>query len=196
LHAIDAHISVRRQGTSGAVSDAQIANKLPPKSYGASETMNTGPIGAANEERRSLVRFDLSAIPSLPHVVTNIEAASVSLARGHVGVTGPGTIQVHRVTAPWDEADVTWQSFGGAFDPAVEAAFDNGSSSYVVGVEALVSGWANGLAVYSSWTGEPNGPCDHTTPDTGEGTCNKWWQVGAAGHRGGYATTTGYAVVR
>ena len=53
-----------------------------------------------------------------------------------------------------------------------------------------------GLTVYSSYAGDPNGPCDHVTSDTGENTCNKWWQVATAGHRGGSADTRSYALLR
>jgi hypothetical protein len=138
-------VSIRRQGASGSVADAQIANKLPARSYGLSETMNTGPVGAGGEERRTLLQFDLSAIPTFPNVTTNVVSATVTLAPGHLAPTGPGTIQVHRVTAPWSESTVTWQSLPtGYYDPAIEASFGNAGTALSFGLETLVGAWANG----------------------------------------------------
>ena len=106
-------VHIQRPASGGLVSDTQIVNKLPPKNYGASETMNTGRFGPGNEERRSLLRFDLSPIPATQNGTTEIVSATVHLARGHLAATGPGTILVHRVTAPWSEGTVTWQSLPG-----------------------------------------------------------------------------------
>ena len=35
----------------------------------------------------------------------------------HVMSTGSHTISVHNITSAWDEVTITWNSFGGAFDP-------------------------------------------------------------------------------
>lgn len=140
-------ISIRRQGASGSVLDAQIADKVPAKNYGSSWTQNTGPGVGGGEERRTLLQFDLSAIPVLPNVATNVASATVTLSRGHIAPTGPGTLQVHRVTAPWSETTVTWQSLpADYYDPAIEASVSNAGAELSFGLEGLVSTWANGDA--------------------------------------------------
>ncbi|MCA9518807.1 MAG: DNRLRE domain-containing protein, partial [Myxococcales bacterium] len=57
-------------------------------------------------------------------------------------------VRVHRVTAPWDELEVTWHSFDGAYDPAVAATFANGGPGWVGPVDAdvtdLVRAWVAG----------------------------------------------------
>jgi len=57
------------------------------------------------------------------------------------------TVHVHRVTAPWDETAVTWNSFGGAYDPAVVATFRTPlPPGYVeVDITDLVLDWADGV---------------------------------------------------
>src|SRR5262249_11876661 len=87
-------------------------------------TASTGPVGGV--ENDVLLQFDLSAIPSGPN--TNIVTATVSLSRGVLAPSGPGTIEVHNVLAPWNEATATWQSFNGQYDPLITTTFDNGYS--------------------------------------------------------------------
>jgi hypothetical protein len=56
-------------------------------------------------------------------------------------------VRVHRVTAPWNEQTVTYNSFGEAFDPTVVGSFTTKSSVtgwYSADVTALVQGWVNG----------------------------------------------------
>jgi hypothetical protein len=156
-------LSIRRQGAAGTVFDAGIVNKSPPKNYGTSQTMSLGP--AAGFESQVLLQFDLSAIPSGPS--TNVTAATVNLARGLQAPTGPGSIEVHNVLAPWSEATVTWQSFGAAYAPASLTTFSNQPTFPTFGLQALVQGWVRGTipnygillrdpgaAVTTLWTSE------------------------------------------
>ena len=54
-------------------------------------------------------------------------------------------LNVHRITAPWDEATVTFNSFGGSFDPAIAASFTaNGTGVYSCDVTSLVQSWLDG----------------------------------------------------
>jgi hypothetical protein len=124
----------------GSVADAAIANKLPPKNYGASQVASTGTVDGV--ERRMLLRFDLGDIPAGP--ATNVTNASGFLAEGPIAAT-PGTIAVHRVLSPWSEGAVTWQSFAGAFDPAVEASTSNAAPYLGYDLDALVAGWVHGI---------------------------------------------------
>jgi hypothetical protein len=52
------------------------------------------------------------------------------------------TINIHRITAEWDEMTVTWSSFGGAYDATVENSFATPTVGwYAVDVSDLVLGW-------------------------------------------------------
>jgi hypothetical protein len=54
------------------------------------------------------------------------------------------TVRVHRITAPWVEADVNWASFGGAFDPATIATFEaDGTGWHTATVTSLVQAWVD-----------------------------------------------------
>ncbi|MFT3769537.1 MAG: MopE-related protein [Minicystis sp.] len=133
-------LDIRRQGASGTVFDTQIANKLPPKNYGTSQTMNTGPVSGA--ETQILLQYDLSAIPSGPN--TNIVTATINLARAAQAPSGPGTIEVHNILAPWSESTVTWQSFNGAFDPTILNTFSNQATFPSFTIQPLVQQWVRG----------------------------------------------------
>src|SRR3990172_10336646 len=51
------------------------------------------------------------------------------------------TVQVRRVTAPWTETGVTWNSFGGAYDPALAGSFVAAGGGRSGDVTSLVQGW-------------------------------------------------------
>jgi hypothetical protein len=54
------------------------------------------------------------------------------------------TVRVHRIIAPWVEADVTWASFGGAFDPAIITSFEADSTGWhTATITSLVQDWVN-----------------------------------------------------
>ena len=53
-------------------------------------------------------------------------------------------VNIHRVTADWDELTVTWNSFGGAFAPDIYGSFTPVDPGwYSVDVTALVAEWMN-----------------------------------------------------
>lgn len=63
-----------------------------------------------------------------------------------LGVTNQ-TVSLHRVITPWIESQVTWNNFGGSFDPAVIGSFTTEASGWrAVDVTAPVSAWANGTS--------------------------------------------------
>jgi|GEM_PF-5131648 len=72
-----------------------------------------------------------------------IESATLSL---YVATAGNETVNVHRITALWDETVVTWNNFGGAYDIAVEGSFvtDGAFEWRSADVTALVQDWVDG----------------------------------------------------
>jgi len=54
------------------------------------------------------------------------------------------TVNAHRVTDPWSEADVTWNSFGSGFAPEVQGSFAGVVPGWkTVDLTALVKGWVD-----------------------------------------------------
>ncbi len=92
------------------------------------------------------ILFSTSALASAV-TVGNVPAGSVVnsavltlFANGGSGAT----VNVHRVTAPWSETFVTWNNFGGAYDPAVAASFIGNVGWQSADVTALVQAWVDG----------------------------------------------------
>ncbi|HSN98499.1 MAG TPA: DNRLRE domain-containing protein, partial [Candidatus Nanopelagicales bacterium] len=128
-----------RRGVSGAVADATIWEDAYTWNTGSSPLIYTGDSSAGF--RQALLHFDISNIPAGMHV----DSAVLYLSELY---KDDGTdIFVHRVTAPWSESTVTWQSFNGAFDPAPSASFYAwGGGVAQVHIEGLVQQWIDGAA--------------------------------------------------
>ena len=62
----------------------------------------------------------------------------------YVNYASGDTINVHRVTAPWNETTVTWNSFGNAFAPAVAGSFVSSFGYQSTDLTGLVQSWVNG----------------------------------------------------
>ena len=135
MQGLRARAKVIQRGVSGTVADAQIANKTPPSNYGTSAAMNTGLV--SGQERQSLVRFDLSAIPA----GATINSAIFSAYNVN---TVQSDIRLNRVTAPWSESLVTWQSFNGAFAPVQDAIFSNSLNPSSAPIVPPVQSWVSG----------------------------------------------------
>jgi hypothetical protein len=126
-----------RRGVSGTVADTTIWQSSPTYNNSANILINTG-ISAAGF-RQALLYFDISNIPSGVHV----DSAVLYLSELYKD-TG-STVDVHEVLAPWSESTVTWNSFGGAFDPTPSTSFYAwGGGVHQIHVEALVQSWVDG----------------------------------------------------
>jgi len=54
-------------------------------------------------------------------------------------------VNIHRITAPWDETTITWNSFNGAYDATVLATFDSDLFGWKdIDVTTLVQMWSDG----------------------------------------------------
>ncbi len=64
----------------------------------------------------------------------------------YVALENNQTVDIHRVTAPWDEATITWNNFGGAYDATIIASFDNNTYGWIsIDITSLVHAWLNGV---------------------------------------------------
>ncbi|MBK7141490.1 MAG: DNRLRE domain-containing protein [bacterium] len=73
--------------------------------------------------------------------------SGITSATLHLYVISPSSqeVRIHRITGPWDEMTVTWNNFGAAFSPAVEATFVADAVGWeMIDVTALVTAWADG----------------------------------------------------
>jgi hypothetical protein len=120
--------------------DAFITPEKKNTNYGAQTIALSGTTIPGPEIAYALFRFNTTSIP--PTAV--LSSATLKLAQTN---TGPATGRMHRITAPWDEATVTWASFGSAFSPAIIGSFSNASSSLSIPLTATVQGWVNGSIV-------------------------------------------------
>ncbi|WP_437954919.1 thrombospondin type 3 repeat-containing protein [Sorangium sp. So ce119] len=123
-------------GDAGEVADAVIWEAHPRHNDGRSNYIASGLAGGA--EKQALFRFSLDAIPAGATVVSaRFGARAFS--------SGEQTVRAHRITAPWDEQTVTWQSFAASYDEHVEATLAGaGSDAVAVDLTELVQAWVDG----------------------------------------------------
>jgi hypothetical protein len=117
------------------VEDTFIASDRPTKNWGTNINVLAGKVNGG--VRRTLFKFDTASIPKRARVTS----ATLKL---HIlnDYNAAGTqLKVHRVTAPWTESAVTWQSFNNAFDPQPLASQPSAPGAFNVDVKALVQSW-------------------------------------------------------
>ncbi|WP_433935324.1 PQQ-dependent sugar dehydrogenase [Sorangium cellulosum] len=131
-----------RRGTLGTVRDATLWQNAPAWNDSTSPNLSTGFVSRAGH-RRSVVQFDLSRVPAGATVV------SATLGFHQTHKLESSAISVHRVTVPWDERTVSWQSLGdGGFDAerAATIAAEAGVGARATDVSSLVQAWVLGTA--------------------------------------------------
>ncbi|HKZ48814.1 MAG TPA: DNRLRE domain-containing protein [Thermoplasmata archaeon] len=128
--------------------DSWLDQNVPAANHGGDTTLV---LDGRNPESHPILRFDLSAIPA--SVV--IDDAVLSLDQS-AGFGNPVTARVYAVSAPWDEAQVTWTDrltatpwgvAGGDYNPhRIDApVIDNTLGWKTWNVTALVDVWYRGL---------------------------------------------------
>lgn len=85
--------------------DATIAEGNSATNYGSSSTINIQ--SWTNYVERSLIRFDLSSIPSSS--ASGITSATLRIYWQNTNGASK-TIEVHRITQAWEEGSVTWDN--------------------------------------------------------------------------------------
>lgn len=110
--------------------------------FGSLTTMSAGALTTMTA--RTLVRFDVSALPS-----TAIITSATLVMRKGAG-SGAGALNLYQVTSSWNETSVTWNSLGGAWAPAAVASFLPSSVPLTgftaIDLSVLVQQWVSGSA--------------------------------------------------
>jgi hypothetical protein len=122
--------------------DAQIRQDKPGTNYGSLGHAQVGVTGQGANDRRMLIAFDLGAVPEGVQITS--AGVEVQLDGGNAAF---GIIDVHTVTAPWDEATVTWKSLGSSYSAAPAASFSDASfqaGKTVIDLLPVVRGWVSG----------------------------------------------------
>lgn len=87
-----------------------------------------------------------AALEGIPSGAT-ITSATLNIFANNVDPAGNTPVNVHQATAPWDEATVTWNSFGASYAPAVIDSFTPPFAGWqTADVTALVQAWVDGTA--------------------------------------------------
>lgn len=126
---------IRRESSGSEVLDTMIASDKPDTVFGDGDVAFTG--YANGEQRRTLLRFDLAAVPE------RAEVWSSSLTLYHQG-TSPELVIAHLVTAPWSEKDATWSSFGESYAEGALASFFTSGGAVTVDLTQVVQAWLSG----------------------------------------------------
>ena len=132
---------------SDASDDAEIWAQSPNNNYG--DATETWVSSATNDTTRSLLRFDMNAIPAGARILN----ATLALTR-QSGTGSNQPVSAHRITASWSEASVTWnnrnllESWGTAgadFDATAIATTPVGPSNgrYEWDITQLTQGWVD-----------------------------------------------------
>ncbi|MCP5093087.1 MAG: DNRLRE domain-containing protein, partial [Gammaproteobacteria bacterium] len=154
--------------------DAEIFEQSPNSNYGSSA--ETWVSSAASDTTRSLLRFNMGALPT----GARIQSANLSLKRW----TGSGSdqpVSAHRIRNSWSEDSVTWNkresgtnwdTAGGDFDNRAVSTTPVGPANdrYTWNITPLVQGWVDGsypnygVALVAAVDGMP-GEQFHTSDD-------------------------------
>lgn len=127
---------IQRQAETGTVYDAYVWESDPAENHNWSQ-LYTGRVGWGR--KKSLLRFDLSPIPS------GVTVHNARLMIYRIDAEGHRTVYVHRITRAWDEDEVTWDNFNDAYDPIAVGSFNaQGEGWKAVSVTSLVQDWISG----------------------------------------------------
>ncbi|WP_438020613.1 DNRLRE domain-containing protein [Sorangium sp. So ce315] len=140
-----------QRGVAGAVADADIFEAYP--GYSDGNNPYTGSGTAHGLRQQALYRFGLDGIPAGATVTSAVFGAIAFGSSDHA-------VRVHRITAPWAEHSVTWNSFAGSYDAAVEADLAwTGASAVATDLTELVQAWVDGTAPNHGFLldGDPDG---------------------------------------
>jgi len=117
--------------------DAWIRDDQPTTNKGGDSSLHI----KDSQVEQPLYRFDLSSLPAGAQI-------NYAVASFHVSGEHPeGPVTVHRITAGWNEGDVTWDSISGNVDSGILAAIPAQPENDVrvqVNITGQVQAWVNG----------------------------------------------------
>lgn len=91
--------------TVGTVQDSMVTEQFPGTPQGTNIVMIAGTNGQ-DEDSRSLLAFNLAAIPS--NAVVTSAALTVKVVKLAPGFPSSGKMDLHRLLVPWGDAAATW----------------------------------------------------------------------------------------
>jgi hypothetical protein len=132
------------QRGNGAASDARLSKNAKNTNFGGNPVLQVG------EDDHSLLRFDLSAIPSTAVVDSaTLKLYSHSQSDGDDDDDdddGEGQIRIHRANASWTESGVTYKNYNNQYDSAVAGVLVGHYHTALqsANVKGLVAQWVSG----------------------------------------------------
>jgi hypothetical protein len=122
------------------VADTSIRENAPDQEGGRQPSVT---VSRAGSDIHGYVRFDLSPLAGLP-LQARIHRALLGIwaAAG----ADPGTVEVHPVLGPWDEATLTWATAPDLTAPVAQYRVPGGGDLHYVtaDVTSVVQGWLDG----------------------------------------------------
>jgi hypothetical protein len=135
---IDPTVIIQPDGTNGKDSYVNQDPSYVNSNYAnASELM----FGSDAWFRRAYLQFDLSSIPA--NVI--VQSANLDVVVTSVYDATSHTFNIHRVTANWEENNITWNNQP-TFDwTAVTTVNIGGTGNYTINITTLVNNWVNNV---------------------------------------------------
>ncbi|HQO21198.1 MAG TPA: DNRLRE domain-containing protein [Acidobacteriota bacterium] len=123
-----------------STADSYVNQGSAGTNYGSGATMSVQ--SRLSQAQRTLVMFDLSAIPE----DSTINTATLELYASSAPTTGL-TLNVHRITGTWTEPGVTWTNQP-AYNSTVDASLAGGTTTgwKIWNIASLVQDWVDGTS--------------------------------------------------
>ncbi len=124
-----------------STADSYVNQGSAGTNYGSGATMSVQ--SRLSQAQRTLVMFDLSAIPEN----SVINSATLELYASSAPTTGL-TLNVHRITGTWTESGVTWTNQP-AYNSTVDSSLAGGTAAgwKIWNIASVVQGWVDGTNV-------------------------------------------------
>ena len=98
-------------------------------------------VGCSSDETSMSPSFKANMAPIIIPSGATVTSAKLFIFVAH---DNNQTINIHRITSDWDEVTVTWNSFGGAYNGAIEGSFVANLDWQSADITPLFNGWVDG----------------------------------------------------
>lgn len=160
-----------QRGVNGTVNDVEVASNQGSWQMGAQVNLHTGKT-SGGATQRSLVKFDLSSIPS----TATVTSADVTL---YVGSPSATNMKAHKVLASWNEVNpggALWSNQPGYVTDATIGTLSRSAGSYDYGTFSVLSQvqtWVNGTDPNYGMVLEDDANTATTTYTASDGSASK-----------------------